>query len=220
MHENDRQRSQPVAVGGLKLRPECRFVQRSQRCAASVDSFLAFDYALVQGIRQQDICRKQVRPVLIANPERVAEAAGSQQNGRFARPFEQRIGGHGSAHSHRLYSLQRQWRTGVEIKQGADPGDYRVVIAVGVARQQLVGRESAIRASCDDIRECAAAIYPERPPGFACLCLVLLCHAGPRDSGFAVIARAAAIIASGSGRRATARCRRRGRQYSKQAKQA
>ena len=127
--------------------------------------------ALVEHFRLDDVAREDLWPRLVADPQRIAEAARDQQQRALALALEQRVGGDRGAHLHRADAAWRDRLAGREADEVADALDGGVAVGLGVFRQQLVGDERAVRPLADHVGEGAAAVDPEIP-GLSATCLV------------------------------------------------
>ena len=94
--------AQDGAGGGL--------VERLDLRAVDADAAGDFRHPLVQHGRQGDREVEQPRPRLVADAQRVGEAAVDQQQGAVALALQQRVGGDGGAHLHRLDHAGRDRR--------------------------------------------------------------------------------------------------------------
>ena len=139
------------------LRPAFRFPRHRRRRVRRSPR------VLVQHRRQRDGEVEQPRPRLVADAQRVGKAAVHHQQRAFTLALQQRVGGDGGAHLHRLNDTR--WNRCIEgdAKHCLDAGDGRILVATGVLAQQLVGGELPIRMARDDVGERAAAVDPELP---------------------------------------------------------
>ena len=102
VHEDDGRRPDAGLKCGAELACDRVRVRRRQDIAVGVQAFVDFDHPFIEHFGQLDLAIEQFRPVLIADPERIAEAFGDDQHGAVAGAFQQRIGGDGGAHAHDL----------------------------------------------------------------------------------------------------------------------
>ena len=156
-------------------RPDTRFKGRCQRRAGAFgieggddlalgrDPFLHLRHPLVEQLRQHDLAGEQPGPVLIADPQCIAETAGDQQQGPVALALEECVGRDGGAHLHHRDPLDRDCLPNRYAQQLADALQGGVGVMPGVVRQQLVRHQPAIRAPGDEIGEGAPPIDPELP---------------------------------------------------------
>ncbi|MPM44666.1 hypothetical protein SDC9_91345 [bioreactor metagenome] len=103
-------------------------------------------------------------PVLVADPQRVAEPAGDHQQRTLPGALQQRVGRHGGPHPHRLDLRGRHGHVGGRPEQGTDPGHRGVAVPGGVLRQQLVRHQATIGSTGHDVGERATPVDPELPP--------------------------------------------------------
>ncbi len=167
MQEDDRRRADAGSVSGSKIGFEPRQIERGQHLALGGDALVGLDDALVELLRQDDMALEQLRPVLIADAQRVAEAPGDHQHGALALALQQRVGGDRRAHLHRGDGGAGDRRIGGKAEQVADALDRRVAVALGIVGEQLVGQQRAVRAARHHVGERAAAVDPELPAGLA-----------------------------------------------------
>ena len=175
VHKDDGHGAQAVGKGGAQVLFGPVPVERHQHPAGRVHPLVHLDHPLVQQLGQDDVAGEQLRPVLVADAQGVAEAAGDDQERPFAGSFEQSVGGHGGAHPDRADAARRDGRIRAETEQGADAVHGRVRVALRVFGEELAGGERAVRPPGDDIGEGAAPVDPELP-GLPVCCL----HASPR----------------------------------------
>src|SRR6185437_3152101 len=106
---------------------------------------------------------EELRPVLIADAQRVAEAPGDDQRGALALALEQRIGRHRRAHLDCGDDTPGDRLARPQAEQIANALDCRVAVALRIVGEQLVGDKTTIGTPCHHIGEGAAAIDPELP---------------------------------------------------------
>ena len=83
-------------------RAQSRHVQRRQHGAGGIDAFVGFDDAAIERCGAPDRARKDVGPLLVADPQRVAKAARRHQHRRLAFALEQRVRRDRRAEPHRF----------------------------------------------------------------------------------------------------------------------
>ena len=103
--------------------------------------------------------REKLGAVLIADRQRVAEAARDREQGRFALAFEERVGRDSASHADR----QRRERADARARQVADRIDRSVTGARGVFAEIFGGDDGAVGAARHDVGEGAAAVDPDVP---------------------------------------------------------
>ncbi len=165
VHEHDRDRAEAVRVGCLEVGARALSVERQDDLAVCAHALVHLDDARVEHLRQHDLAREELRPVLVADAELVAEAARDHEHRRVALALEQRIGRDRRPHLHRLDPLRRDRISGRNPEQRANARDRGVAIVLGILREELVRDERAVRATRDDVGERAAAVDPELPAG-------------------------------------------------------
>ena len=141
VHEHDRDRPVALVIGRLQIAPRAFDVQRHEHLAVRADALVDFDHLGVEQFGQDDVAVENARPVLVGDPQRVAEAARDEQHRALALALEQRIGRHRGAHLHRLDRLGRNRRPGAKAEQMADAGERGVAVAARVLGKQLVRDE-------------------------------------------------------------------------------
>ena len=163
VHERHGHGADTVRVRGVEGAPDAGFVERHDHLPTRADALVHLDDALVEQVRQHDVTREQVGPVLIADAQRVAEAARGHEHGPVAGAFQQRVGGDRGAHLDARHRVGRQGRVRGEAEQVADALYRGVPVAFRVGRQQLVGDEATVRPARHEVGEGAAAVDPDLP---------------------------------------------------------
>ncbi len=160
VQERDRDGAQPVGPRLGQFGQQRGLVERLEHHARRIDPLVRLDHAGVQRGRQPYRTREDVRPVLVADAQRVTEAACRHQQGRLALALEQRVRGYRRAEPHRFQPPAAARRAFEDVVDGAN---RRVARAPGVARQDLVRVEAPIGIECDDVGERTAAVDRESP---------------------------------------------------------
>ena len=168
VHADDGDRAIACVIGRLQIAPRGFERERGQHFSMRADALFDFDDLAVEQFGQDDVARKNLRPVLVGDPERVAKTAGDGEHRALALALQQRIGGDRGAHFHRFDLLARDRRAGGDAEQMADAGERGVAVVFRIVRQQLVRDDAAVGAARDHVGESAAAIDPELP--------AFLCH--------------------------------------------
>ena len=163
MHEDDGDRSDAVGEGRGHVLTQARGVQRHEHASVRHDAFPRLDHAVIEHVGQHDVTGKQLRPVLVADAQHIAEALRRDEEGAVALAFEQRVGGDGGAHLHGADPVRGQGIAGLHAEQVADALQRRVGIAAGIFRQDLARSHASVRRPRDDVGEGAAAVDPELP---------------------------------------------------------
>ncbi len=138
-------------------------VQRLDLLAIDADAAVDLHHLFVQHRGQGDRQVEQPRPRLVADAQRVGEAAVDHQQHPLALALQQRVGGDRGAHLHRLDQPGRDRPVERHAEHRLDAGDGGVAVAAGILAQQLVGRQAPVGITGDDVGEGAAAIDPELP---------------------------------------------------------
>ncbi len=154
------------AVPGRVGRPQLPFdgvgVQRPDQLAVRADPLGRLDHPVVERLGEDDMPVEDARPVLVGDPQRVAEPLGDHQHGRLAVPLEERVGGDRGAEPDGGDPLGRQRLARLEAEQVPDAGHGGVPVG-GADRQQLVRDQVAVRRSGHDVGERPAPVNPELP---------------------------------------------------------
>jgi hypothetical protein len=145
----------------LEVACELRGVERFDHSAVGADALDGADDARVQHLREPDVEREDVGPLLAADPNRVLEPGRDHEHGRLAAALKKRVRRDGGAHlDGRDAALALRCRG----QQPLDAGDGGVVVTAGIDGQELQRLELAGRRASDDVRERAPAVDPEFPP--------------------------------------------------------
>ena len=121
------------------------------------------DHPLIQHVGQVDAAREQMRAVLGADAQGIAEALGGDQNEAVAGALQQGVGGHRGAHLDGLDLLGRDGVILGHAQQVANALKGGVGVLLRVFRQQLVGDQGAVRPARHHVGKGAAAINPDLP---------------------------------------------------------
>ena len=165
--EHDRDGLDAVALGLLQRLAGAVEVHRHQLLAVGRIALVDLDHPLVEELGQDDFAGEKERPVLVADAERVAESPGDQENRAVALSLQQRVGRDRGAHLHRVDRVGRDLLRRVDVEEVANALQRRVLVALRVLRQQLVGDEFAVRFLGDEVGERPAAVDPELPASIA-----------------------------------------------------
>ena len=163
VHQHDSAGTNAVRHCGVKCGTGAGFVQRFEFAAIHADASAHLHHTLVQQGRQADVQVEQAGTGLVADGQRVREAAIYDQQGPLAAPLEQGVSRDGRAHLHRIDRARRDRRIGRKPEHAADAGHRGVTVAGRVLAQHLVGGKFAGGGAGDDVGERAAAIDPELP---------------------------------------------------------
>ena len=167
MHEHDRHRGDTVRLGRLKIAPHLAKIGRAFHRAVGAHTLAHFGDALIEHVRLDDVASENLRPRLVADLERVAEALGDQQQRAFALALEQGVGRNRGAHLHRADAPRRDRLARLQAQEIADALHGGVRIGFRIFRQQLVRHQRADRMPPHHVGEGAPAVDPEIPK-FAC----------------------------------------------------
>ena len=163
MHEDDGDGVDAVIARTFKLAPHCIEIGHALDSAVGAHPFVDLDDALIKLFGQDDLFGEDIGPGLVADAQRIAKAAGDQQQYAIALALEQRVGGNGRAHLDLADAAGRNGGAGADAEQLADALDGGVAIGLRVFRKQLQRMQCAGRVASDDVGEGAAAINPEIP---------------------------------------------------------
>ncbi len=163
VHEGDGDRFVAGAAGLAKAARRALLVERAYDVAVGADALVHLEDSRVHRLRQPDVECEDVRPVLVADAQGVAEAACGHVQRRRPGALEQRVGRHRRAHAHLGDELRRHQFIVAQPEQLAHPLDGGVRVPRRVLREQLTRDQAAVGPPCDDIGECAAAVDPEAP---------------------------------------------------------
>ena len=163
VHEGDGDGVQTGAAGVFEPAPRPFFVERPHDRAVRADALVHLEHARVGRLRQPDVEREDVRPVLVADAQRVAEAARGHVQRRRPRALQERVGRHRRAHAHVGDELRGDRLVAAQPEQVAHALDGGVLVARGVLREQLARAQAAARRPRHHVGERAAAVDPEAP---------------------------------------------------------
>ena len=158
MHEDDGKRVDTIFAQCFELRARRVFVERRQDLAIGSHPLIDFYHLRRQLFRQNDMPGENLGPCLIADPQRIAEAACGRQSESLSLAFEQGIGRDRGPYPHfgnRACAMMRH--------QPPHRLACRVVVMIRVFRQQLVGHQMPGGGNGHDVGESAAAIDCEAP---------------------------------------------------------
>ena len=102
VHQHDGAGAMPSARASARMARACGFVERFDLGAVDADAAADLLDAFVEHRRQGDREVEQPRAGLVADAQRVGETAVDQQQGAVALALQQRVGGNGRAHLHRV----------------------------------------------------------------------------------------------------------------------
>ena len=161
VHEHDGDRPDPVRVRLAQGRSGSGRVERDQHLAVRRHPAVHLRHALVEHFRERDPQVEQVRPGLVADAKRVAEAPVDHQQGPIALALQERVGGDGGAHLDA--GDAGDGRIGGGAEKLADALNGGVPVVLRVVGEELAGDERAVGTAGDDIGERPATVDPELP---------------------------------------------------------
>src|SRR6185312_190211 len=157
VHQDNRKRVDASLARLLQRGVRRLLIQSDQYLAVDAYAFVDLYDPLVEHRRKHDLAREYLGTRLVADPQRVAEAARDRERDPLALPFEQGIGGDGGTHAHLAD------RPALVREHAPDRFERGVLIMAGVLGQQLFDAKQAIRRPRYDIGEGAAAVDCEGP---------------------------------------------------------
>ena len=163
VHQADGDGPEALRVRPRQVRFQLLPVQRLHDLAMRACALVRLDDRLVEDFRQADMQVEEARAVLVADPELVREALCHHQQGAFALALQQRIGGYGGAHPHRLDAVGRNRLPVRRSQYVADALQRGVVIMLRRFGEQLAGDIAAVRPPRHDVGEGSAPVDPELP---------------------------------------------------------
>lgn len=165
MHEADGDSADACRMGGGKGAADAFLVEGNEHLALRAHALVRLGDAFEQHAGLLDPQTEKMRPVLIADAQRVGKAPRGQKKRAFALAFEQCVCRHGRAHLDRADEMCRQGCAGRRAEQAADALKGRVLIMLRVLRQQLARDQPPAGRAGHDVREGAATVDPEIPAG-------------------------------------------------------
>ncbi len=165
VHQGDRHGADAVAARGFQRRAGAVEVERLDFRAVDPHAPADLGDALVQQRRQGDGEVEQAGAGLVADAQRVGEAAVDEQQRALALALQQRVGGDRRAHLDGVDGARRDRLGRPEAQHRPDARHGGVGVAARVLAQQLVGGERAVRRPRHHVREGAAPVDPELPAG-------------------------------------------------------
>jgi len=111
VHEHDRDRRNAVRVCRSERGAHFGEIGNALHGAIGAHALVDLDHTLVEHVGLDDVARKNVRPGLIADPQRIAEPARDYEQCAFALALKQRIGGDRGSHLDRADEARRDRRS-------------------------------------------------------------------------------------------------------------
>ena len=162
MHEHDGAGFDAAFARGFQIAAQRRFIEHRQHVALGGHALIRLDHAFVKHVRQLDLQREQLGPVLIADAQLVAQALRRHQHGALAFAGQQRIGGDCRTHAHFADPLCGDRGIGGNTDAAANAFQRRVVIG-GIFGKKFQTGQCSVRRLRHHIGERAAAIDIEIP---------------------------------------------------------
>ena len=159
VHQDDRQGIDAGSPNFLKRASRAVLVEQDQHRAVDGNALIDLDHPIVEHRREEDMAREDVRPRLIADPQRVAEPTGDRQGHPFAFALEQRVGRDRRSHAHFGNAAA------FLVEHAADRFERRVFVPARIFGQQLVDLEPTVGRAGDNVGEGAAAVDGKGPDG-------------------------------------------------------
>ena len=161
MHEDDGDRVDPLGLGRAESLARGRLVEGGLDRPVGKHPLGHFGDFRIKLLGQDDLFGKDIRPRLIGDAQGIAKTLGDEEKRLVALPLQKCVCRHRRAHPHRADASRRDRRAGFQPEGLANALQRRVVIDAGIFRQELAGRERAVRRLGDNVGEGAAAIDPE-----------------------------------------------------------
>ena len=180
VHEHDRRRVEPSRARARERGAYDFEIGLGFDRAVGEDALVDLDDVGIELVRLEDVQREDVWPRLVADLERVAEAARRHQDRALAPSFEQGVGGDRGAHLDDADRAGGDRSPAVEAEKIADRLDGRILIGRTFG-QQLSSVQPAARIATDHVGEGAPAIDPE-VPRFGCPMFACAGHSKPRNA--------------------------------------
>ena len=163
VHQYDGDRTNTVFKRGRQILAHGIRVRRPEDRPVGHQSFVHFDHALIQHFRQNNLPGKNVRPVLIADPQAIGEALCGEQNDPVSLALQQGVGGNGRAHFNNLDKACRDRCLLVDSGQVANALQGGIVVLFRVFGQQFVRHQIAVGGAGYQIGKGAAPVDPYLP---------------------------------------------------------
>ena len=166
VHEHDGDRPDAVIERSLQRLTGRVFIQGGQHTAFRRHPLIDFDDGFIQQFGKFDPARKNIGPVLIADPQLVGEAPCHGQQRAFALAFEQRVRRDRRAHFDRFDDAVRQRGVALDTEGFANTLQGGILVAFRIFGQKLVGRQLAAGRPDDEVGKRPAPVDPELPLTF------------------------------------------------------
>ena len=165
MHEDDRDRVVVLRARVRQSRADGLQVRRGLDGSVGEHALVDLDHVRIEKLGLHDRAGKNLGARLIADLERVAEAARGDEQRPFAAALEQRVGRNRGAHLDCADRPRRDRLALGEPEKAADRFDRRVLVGRTFG-EQLLRMQPPARIAADHVGERAAAIDPEIPAAF------------------------------------------------------
>ena len=165
MHQNDRDRIDPIVISCLQLSARTVQLDRDKLFAVGGIALVYLDYPLVKQLRKLNALGKDLGAILVADAQDIAKPSCNYEHGSLPSALKQCIRRHRRPHFYRLDRIDRKRRAGRDIEHVAHALQCRVRITLRILRQELVCNKGAVRSASYDISERATTIDPELPLG-------------------------------------------------------
>nr|CAD6595180.1 hypothetical protein RFYW14_00003 [Pseudorhizobium flavum] len=163
VHEDDRDGAESGIELRLQVPADDGFIGGCLDLAIGPHALVDFHHGAVEQFRLDDFLGEDVGPRLIANRQRIAEAARRHEQCSLALAFEESIGRNRGAHLDRTDRAGRDRLALLQLQEFPDPLDGSIPVGLRILREELVRDQRTIRPAPDDVGERAAAIDPEIP---------------------------------------------------------
>jgi len=163
VHEADRDRAQPGGMSLAECAPRAVLVEGPEHATFGAHPLVDLGDAREQHRRLLDLQAEEVRPVLIADAQRVGEAPRREEEGRLALALEKRIGRDRRSHLHRADAVGGEGVGRCDAQKFADALQRRVLVALRIFGKKLLREKQPLRRAGDDVGEGTAPVDPEVP---------------------------------------------------------
>ena len=138
-------------------------IERRFNRAVCLNAFVQFHDLFIKRFRLDDLGRKDVLALLIANAQRIAKTLGGDKGQPLALALEKRIGRDRRSHANFADNSGGNRFAGPEAKMQANAVNGGILIGRRIFGENLACMELALRISPDDVRKRTAAVDPEVP---------------------------------------------------------
>ena len=138
-------------------------IERRFNRAVCLNAFVQFHDLFIKRFRLDDLGRKNVLALLIANAQRIAKTLGGDKGQPLALALEKRIGRDRRSHANFADDTGGNRFAGPEAKMQANAVNGGILIGRRIFGENLACMKLALRISPDDVRKRATAVDPEVP---------------------------------------------------------